>query len=711
MFLDSLLTFASAPGPCARLGVRLIYALRADFIHRLLAHRRFTDAIQGADVKVGPMHREELDCVIRQPALFYGVQFEEGLAERILNDAGKEPGSLPLLQFTLAELWERQTGRALAHTAYEQIGQLSGAIANRAETVYRSLTPRQQEAAQHILTRLVRLADEGGEDTRHRVHVAALYGQEQLNTDAGRTALEVLTHARLITLGLGDDLRQETVEIAHEALIRRWPRLSQWLHEHREILIWRQRLRLIMHEWQKAGRDDGFLLRGPLLDEARLWISHRANDLTRTEKDFINSSIAFHKKERCNRPIASLELLMANLRSEADGLDEQRAGTGREGSPVLQKLPFLRQPGSWRVQINIIPVTSGNVHSLRSQLPQLPIADLVSLFSAAARVKIPNRDTSVFHDDLESTQKFDDETFVLLRRLQLMGASGLALELVTPELDGIRDPHLRLKFASIVFDMMHIRGRYEDAAELIQQELALHGETTRPHSRLLLPLKIRLLHHRMFYQPVSALWAEMLDLLAASDPEEDAGSHGEILFMLGGNLGTLRGDYRIVRPFLLRAIRYARKHNDEYLLARCLRKYGDYLRYRGHLRLANSVLSEYFETALDLANAAYIPGWLGNLHLGLAEIAIERNVLDEARAVLDQAEAHYRKTRPKHWWGEIQISLGRCRIMNAAGEPGWFEVAHAAQCEAIAAGYERDADFASRLLAGELRTSNVLMFL
>lgn len=77
------------------------------------------------------------------------------------------------------------------------------------------------------------MADEGGEDTRQRIPVTALYAQEQLNTDHGRMAVEVLTDARLVTVGLGDDLRQETVEIAHEALIRRWPRLSQWLRRNR----------------------------------------------------------------------------------------------------------------------------------------------------------------------------------------------------------------------------------------------------------------------------------------------------------------------------------------------------------------------------------------------------------------------------------------------------------------------------------------------
>lgn len=293
---------------------------------------------------------------------------------------------------------------------------------------------------------------------------------------------------------------------------------------------------------------------------------------------------------------------------------------------------------------------------------------------------------------------------------------------------------------------MHVRGRYQDAAELIEQELALHAEAKHLQS-LVLPLRVRLVHHKMFYRPVSELYPEMFDLLARCDTEEDAGSYREILFMLGGNLGTLKGEYDGARRFLIRAIRCAEQHKDRYLLARCLRKYGDYLRHRGHLHFSNAVLTEalnlsvgdqgsrqriyilgclgdlerqklnysasreYFETVLELAKAAYIPGWLGNLHLGLAEIAIERNALDEARALLDQAEAHYRKTRPKHWWGEIQVGLGRCRVVRLAGEPSWVEVAQTTQREAVGAGYDADATFASKLLEGDLHSRHVLMFL
>lgn len=738
-FLDTLVCFASADSD-----LKLVYTIRADFSSRLLSHRRFVDETQDSDVKIGPMIREELESVIRKPAARHEVRFEDGLAERILSDAGAEPGTLPLLEFALTELWSRQGERTLTHAAYERIGQLSGAIAHRAEKIYRSLATLQQEAARHILTRLVRLADEGGEDTRQRIPLSALYSQDLLNGDSGRRVLAVLAEARLVTIGVESGGRQEMVEIAHEALVRRWPRLNQWLQEDREILIWRQRLRLIIREWEQTGRDDGFLLRGPLLDEAKLWLSRRANDLTPEEKEFISASLALWHRERSIRPIGRLELLVDNPGSEQEQ-DGRQGATASDEARMMKDLPFLRQPGTLRLQINVVSVQDGHRQALRSRLPHLPLNALLPVFSAAAHAALPDDDD--FSRTLKAGRQLDDQTFALLRDLQLRGASGLALELLNPQLDGISDPNVRLKFASIVFDMMHVRGKYADAAELIRQELALHPQNADEHSPLLLPLKIRLVHHQMFYQPVTELWAQMVDLLACCDCANDPDSYGEALFMLGGNLGTLSGDYREARRYLVRATRDARHRRDHYLLTRCLRKYGDFLRFEGHLQLSKialtealrlsahgrgtrqriyilgclgdlerqkqnySAASEYFERAIELARSTFIPGWLGNLHVGLAEVAMDRASFDEAKTFLEQAEAHYRNTHPRHWWGEIQVGLGHCRLMRNAGEPGWVERARAVCREALAAGYSKEAAFAASLLNGELSPRNVLMFL
>ncbi|MBV8329002.1 MAG: tetratricopeptide repeat protein [Verrucomicrobia bacterium] len=744
-FLDTLLTLMSADAVASAPRIRLVYTIRADFTNRLFSHRGFTDAIQDADVKIGPMNREELDSVIRRPASLHNVRFEEGLAERILNDAGVEPSTLPLLEFALAELWERQTEGMLTHAGYERIGQLSGAIAHQAEKVIRGLGQSQQEVARHILARLVRLADESGEHTRQRVSLAALYSEELLNKDAGRKVLDQLTQARLVTVAIASDQRQQMVEIAHEALVRRWPRLKQWLEEDREILVWRQRLDSLIQGWQQTGRDDGFLLRGSLLDEAKLWLTRRSNDLTPVEKDFINASLKLQRRERTNRALGRFELLVANSGSDLQKQSAESIGA-REAIRLAKDLPFLARPGTWRLQISVIPVSPADVQNLRPRLAHLPISTVLPLLSAAAPAELAT-DLEVSSQEMAVAQKLDDQTLALLKDLQLQGASGLALELISPQLDGIPDPTARLKFASILFDMMHVRGRYADAAELIRQELALYPPNAEVHSPLLLPLKIRFLHHQMFYRPVTELWPQMGDLLNCCDPTQDPESYGDILFMLGGNLGTLRGNYQEARRFLIRAIAHAKQRKDHYILARSLRKYGDFLRNHGHFNFARDVLlealrlsgrgrgtrqriyilgclgdlerqrknhaaaSEHFDRAIELARATFIPGWLGNLHLGLAELALDRNRFDDAKISLEQAEAHYRNTHPKHWWGEIQVGLSRCRLMRMSGSQDWTALARTIHAEAIAAGYSKDAALAGELLKGRVGPRNALMFL
>jgi tetratricopeptide (TPR) repeat protein len=128
-------------------------------------------------------------------------------------------------------------------------------------------------------------------------------------------------------------------------------------------------------------------------------------------------------------------------------------------------------------------------------------------------------------------------------------------------------------------------------------------------------------------------------------------------------------------------------------------------------RKNHAAATEHFDRAIELARATFIPGWLGNLHLGLAELALDRNRFDDAKISLDQAEAHYRNTHPKHWWGEIQVGLSRCRLMRMSGSQEWTELARAVHSEAITAGYSKDAAIAQELLNGRLLPRNALMFL
>src|SRR5262249_20694006 len=163
----------------------------------------------------------ELRRAVEKPAGEVGIQFEPGLVDRILDDVGEEPGNLPLLEFVLEMLWQRRQDGQLHHDAYEKIGGVQGAIAQRANEVYQRLSRDEQAAAHRMLIRLVR-PGEGTEDTRRR---AAL---EDFDPAAWRV-VEQMADERLLVTGRDPALGKDVVEVSHEALIRRWGLLQQWI--------------------------------------------------------------------------------------------------------------------------------------------------------------------------------------------------------------------------------------------------------------------------------------------------------------------------------------------------------------------------------------------------------------------------------------------------------------------------------------------------
>src|SRR5262249_31708486 len=135
-FLDCIVGAVRAEWPRRTPAVALVITLRADFVGHALSHRPLADVLQEADLKLGPMTHTELQTAIEEPAAQLGVQIEEGLTERILDAVSAEPGDLPLLEFALTLLWERQQGRTLTHAAYDAIGAVAQALAGYAEEVY-----------------------------------------------------------------------------------------------------------------------------------------------------------------------------------------------------------------------------------------------------------------------------------------------------------------------------------------------------------------------------------------------------------------------------------------------------------------------------------------------------------------------------------------------------------------------------------------------
>ena len=266
--------------------VRLL-CLRADFGGQALTYRPLADAIQTGRLILGPMTRDELRAAIERPAKSHGAEFEPGLVERLLDDVGSEPGNLPLLQFTLTQLWEhRQEGR-LTHAAYTALGGVAGALTGYADQVYSTLDSDDQETAQHILTQMV-CPGQSTEDTRRIVH------RDDLSEHAW-TLVRRLADARLVITGSDPD-GIETAELVHEALIRTWGRLRQWLEADQSFHQWQERLRTSMLQWQRSEHDEGALLRGVLLSEARQWTAQRWNSLSAAQQAYIQASTRLHQR-------------------------------------------------------------------------------------------------------------------------------------------------------------------------------------------------------------------------------------------------------------------------------------------------------------------------------------------------------------------------------------------------------------------------------
>ncbi|MBN4001435.1 CHAT domain-containing protein [Nostoc sp. LPT] len=269
----------------------LVMTLRADFYGYALSYRPFSDALQQGIYNLSPMNREELRCAIEKPAQKMKVVFEEGLTDTLIRDLGNESGRLPLLEFTLMQLWLKPKRWFLTHEAYQEIGGLEKALANYADTVLDKLSEVDRKRAEKIFIQLV-CPGEGTEDTR-RVATRKQVGE------ANWDLVQQLADARLLVTGCDEtsENKEETVEIIHEALIREWGTFRQWIQDNREFRTWQERLKPNVREWQDHQYDSGRLLQEKPLSVALKWYIERTDELTLQEKEFIQASAEKQNKQ------------------------------------------------------------------------------------------------------------------------------------------------------------------------------------------------------------------------------------------------------------------------------------------------------------------------------------------------------------------------------------------------------------------------------
>jgi WD40 repeat protein/DNA-binding SARP family transcriptional activator len=275
-FLAALTTAARAPDGYAS----IVVVVRADYYGHCAADRGLAELLTADQVLVGPMTTEELRRAIVRPAERAGLRLEAGLAEQLLADVAGEAGGLPLLSTALLECWQRRQGRTLTLAGYAQTGGVRGAVARLAEGAFGRLDPGQQEAARRLLLRLAG-PGEGALLVGRRVPLAELEADRDPEMGA---ALAALTDARLLTTG------EAAVEVAHEALLRHWPRLRGWLEEDAQGRVLHRHLTRATQEWQEAGRDPGELYRGARLAAALDWAGGHAAELNQLERGFLDHS-------------------------------------------------------------------------------------------------------------------------------------------------------------------------------------------------------------------------------------------------------------------------------------------------------------------------------------------------------------------------------------------------------------------------------------
>jgi WD40 repeat protein/serine/threonine protein kinase/energy-coupling factor transporter ATP-binding protein EcfA2 len=301
-WLQSLYFAVTAPN--SRL--RLLITLRADFYNQPLLERNFGDLLLKGTYVLQPLDRDEIEQAIVAPARRAGLHLEAGLTSTILHDLEDQQGALPLLQFTMSELYERRQGNNLTLEAYHNSGGVLAALATRADDAYTQLDAGDQARARRLFLRLVSVTDQV-QDTRRR----ALWS-ELLHTDSDPKAVErVLEHfgkQRLLTFDHDPATREPTAMIAHEALIREWKTLREWISSSRDALRLERQLATAADEWRKAGEDHSYLAGGSRLVAFEDLAANKDVALSETARRYLQQS----ERQR-RRQVDRLRLFVAVL--------------------------------------------------------------------------------------------------------------------------------------------------------------------------------------------------------------------------------------------------------------------------------------------------------------------------------------------------------------------------------------------------------------
>jgi energy-coupling factor transporter ATP-binding protein EcfA2 len=293
-FLDLLLAAITEPrGP-----LFVILTMRADFYDRLLLYPEFGRQVEKYHISIYPMDVQELRAIIEQPARLPDVQvtFEGDLVGDLLFDIRGQAGALPLLQFTLDQLFQRREERMFTLRVYHDIGGVKGALAQHAERIYQSLPSQtHQHLGQALFSRLIDPGTPEADATKRRIPLSAFTLIDPGKTQMLAEVIKRFTDERLLIINTVANV--STLEVSHEALVGAWNRLRDWLHEARDMLRLQQVISADATAWKQHEHSRDRLYRGTQLAEALLW---RGTNIPNVDEDaFLQASVV--EKRRTTR--------------------------------------------------------------------------------------------------------------------------------------------------------------------------------------------------------------------------------------------------------------------------------------------------------------------------------------------------------------------------------------------------------------------------
>jgi formylglycine-generating enzyme required for sulfatase activity len=335
--------------------LRAVATLRADFYHQMIpVSPAVVELLQNGSYPLGAPDAVSLYEMIVRPAERAGLQFEKNpaegdLARRILKETGSDPGTLALMAYLLDELYQRRAaGGRLTRQAYDDLGGVAGAIGKRAEQVFTSLSPAAQAALPHVFRRLVEV-DERGTATRRRALLADI--ERSAPTQAVEELLRKFTEARLLVAtapfkGSGEQELKDftkarspvtdmqgadsTVEVAHEALLRKWERLANWIEQTQDDLRLLRQVKLAAEEWNQKSRQEAYRWPHERLELVYKMIGRleldEAHDFNEVEHEFIR-----RESDRLLEEIQKPETSHGRRRSIGErlaGIGDPRPGVG-----------------------------------------------------------------------------------------------------------------------------------------------------------------------------------------------------------------------------------------------------------------------------------------------------------------------------------------------------------------------------------------------